>query len=212
MGAFNTIPPNPYPPSSEQQENGGGSQYVLPIASDETLGGVMVGDGLSINAETGELSNDNATPYELPIASDETLGGVMVGNGLSIDAETGELTNTNPTPYTPPAYSTTEFDTGKKWIDGKAIYCKVLTNVADQTTIATNVDTLVNVLIARHGASSDSNRHVFGDGFTINDGGSIYLNNTAHEAQYAVWASSGGSLDKTADHIIIEYTKTESEE
>lgn len=93
---FNTTPFNPFPPSTDQQGNGS-SQYELPIASGETLGGVMVGDGLSINAETGELSNDN------------------------------------PTPYTPPAYRTTEFDTGLKWIDGKHIYSKVV-----QTTITTS--------------------------------------------------------------------------
>lgn len=172
---FNTLPANPFPPSSEQMgAGGGGGSYVLPVASADTLGGVKVGDGLSINAN-GVLSNDN------------------------------------PTPYTPPAYSATEYKTGEKWIDGKDIYKKVIANVANETIIATNVDTLVNVIIARHGASTDANRHVFGDGFTINDGGSIYLDTTTHDAQYAVWASTGGSLDKSADHIIIEYTKIESE-
>ena len=69
MGTFNTIPPNPFPPSSEQQGNGGGSQYELPIASAETLGGVKVGTGLSIDGETGELSNTNPTPYTPPTYS-----------------------------------------------------------------------------------------------------------------------------------------------
>ena len=87
MGQFNTIPPNPFPPSSESAGSGGGGSYVLPVASSKTLGGVKVGDGLSINAN-GALSNDN------------------------------------PTPYTPIAYSTSEQDTGRKWIDGSAIYCK----------------------------------------------------------------------------------------
>ena len=58
-----------------------GSQYELPIASAETLGGVKVGSGLSINSETGALS---ASQYSLPPASAETLGGVKVGSGLSI--------------------------------------------------------------------------------------------------------------------------------
>lgn len=35
--------------------NGGGSSYVLPIASDDTLGGIKVGDGLIITSE-GVLS------------------------------------------------------------------------------------------------------------------------------------------------------------
>ena len=37
---------------------GGGEPYTLPIASSETLGGVKVGTGLSINSETGVLSAD----------------------------------------------------------------------------------------------------------------------------------------------------------
>lgn len=51
----------------------------IPIASEETLGGVMVGDGLSIT-DAGVLSASG----DIPIASEETLGGVMVGDGLSI--------------------------------------------------------------------------------------------------------------------------------
>ena len=64
--------------------------------------------------------------YVLPIATDETLGGIKVGNGLEINSETGVLSNTNPTPYTPVSYSTTEQNTGQKWIDGKDIYFKTI--------------------------------------------------------------------------------------
>lgn len=52
---FNTLPANPYPPSSEQMGAGGGGSYVLPTASADTLGGVKVGNNLSIN-ENGALS------------------------------------------------------------------------------------------------------------------------------------------------------------
>ena len=81
---FNTIPNNPFPPSSANAVGGGGS-YVLPVASADTLGGVKVGNNLSI------------------------ANGVLSA----------------PAPYTPPAYSTTETNTGQKWIDGKDIYCRV---------------------------------------------------------------------------------------
>lgn len=49
MGQFNTIPPNPFPPSSENAGTGGGGSYVLPVASANTLGGVKVGARLSID-------------------------------------------------------------------------------------------------------------------------------------------------------------------
>lgn len=50
---------------------GGGSSYELPVASETQLGGVKVGDGLSIN--DGVLSAD---PYTLPEATVETRGAV----------------------------------------------------------------------------------------------------------------------------------------
>lgn len=112
--SFNTLPANPFPPSSEQMgAGGGGGSYVLPTASADTLGGVKVGSNLSI-AE-GVLSAP--APYSLPTASADTLGGVKVGSGLSIDdgvlsASGGSI----------PDYSTTEHLTGQKWIDGKDIY------------------------------------------------------------------------------------------
>ena len=55
---FNTIPANPFPPSSEQMGaggGGGGEHYVLPVASAKTLGGVKVGNNLSID-ENGVLN------------------------------------------------------------------------------------------------------------------------------------------------------------
>ena len=89
----NVINPNPTP-------------YELPIASADTLGGVKIGDGISINQgvisadaqvpeydetdadkiltvdEQGELIWDYS--YSLPVASDSTLGGIKVGSGLKI--------------------------------------------------------------------------------------------------------------------------------
>lgn len=37
-------------------DDDGSGSYTLPIASDTTLGGIKVGDGLSINSSTGVLS------------------------------------------------------------------------------------------------------------------------------------------------------------
>ena len=113
MGKLNTMPPNPFPPSSD------------------TAGG--------------------SDPYVLPAASSEVLGGIKVGSGLSIDAN-GVLSNDNPTPYTPINYSTTEQNTGLKWIDGRDIYVKTYDagalpssgNVTVQNDI-TNFGAVINV-------------------------------------------------------------------
>ncbi len=61
----------------------GGDEYELPIASDTTLGGVKIGEGLSITEE-GVLSADNGEEQELPIATKNSLGVVKVGNGLNV--------------------------------------------------------------------------------------------------------------------------------
>ncbi len=51
-----------------------------PVASANTLGGVKVGNRLSIDAN-GVLSADEPT---IPTASSSTLGGIKIGNGLTI--------------------------------------------------------------------------------------------------------------------------------
>lgn len=58
-------------------------EYHLPIASATQLGGIKVGENLTIE-EDGTL-NAEATEYELPTASASTLGGVKVGSGLQIN-------------------------------------------------------------------------------------------------------------------------------
>lgn len=60
----------------------GGSNYTLPAATNTTLGGIIVGDNLTVTAN-GVLSGVNS--YTLPAATNSTLGGVIVGNGVSVD-------------------------------------------------------------------------------------------------------------------------------
>lgn len=81
------------------------NNYVLPTASDTTLGGVKVGDGLSISdgvvstntipdattstsglmSATDKTKLNGLSPYTLPAATTSALGGVIVGTGLSVD-------------------------------------------------------------------------------------------------------------------------------
>lgn len=57
--------------------------YHLPIASETVLGGIKVGNNLTIE-EDGTL-NAESTEYTLPTASASTLGGVKVGSNLAIN-------------------------------------------------------------------------------------------------------------------------------
>lgn len=62
----------------------------IPTASSTTLGGIKVGNGLSITPD-GTLSSTGGLS-ELPIASSTTLGGVKIGNNISV-AEDGTITS-----------------------------------------------------------------------------------------------------------------------
>lgn len=63
---------------------GGGGGYVLPIASDTTLGGIKVGSGVTI--DSGGTISVSGSSYTLPTASSDTLGGVKIGSGVNIDS------------------------------------------------------------------------------------------------------------------------------
>lgn len=58
-------------------------KYTLPIATRNSIGGVQIGDRLTITA-AGLLSADDQS-YTLPPATTTTLGGIKVGDTLSID-------------------------------------------------------------------------------------------------------------------------------
>ena len=62
------------------------------IASASVLGGIKVGNNLSIDPATGILSAGNS--YVLPVATSNTLGGVKAGLGVNI---AGDGTLTGPT-------------------------------------------------------------------------------------------------------------------
>lgn len=98
MGKLNTVPPNPFPPSSDNA-GGGGTPYVLPVAGAETLGGVMVGEGLSIS-ESGALSVDSQS---LDYSTTEQATGQKWIDGKEIYFKTEVLESTiqlNPSSWT----------------------------------------------------------------------------------------------------------------
>lgn len=70
------------------------NKYVLPKATTSALGGVIVGDNLTVDS-SGKISAIQGS-YTLPTASSTTLGGVKVGTNLSIDSN-GILSATDTT-------------------------------------------------------------------------------------------------------------------
>ena len=120
------------------------SPYTLPIASSTVLGGVKVGNNLSIN--NGVLSavippNPTPTPaYVLPIASASVLGGFKVGSGLSINPSTGVLTAT-----VVPASGITQIVAGNG-LTGGTITSPGGTITVDSSVIRSNVAQTISTL------------------------------------------------------------------
>ena len=63
----------------------GGEAYTLPPATTSTLGGVIVGDNLTVDG-SGRVSATAGQTYVLPAATTSALGGVIVGVGLNVAA------------------------------------------------------------------------------------------------------------------------------
>lgn len=196
---FNTYPGNPFPLDSERS-GGTGESYTLPTASANTLGGVKVGDNLTI--ADGVLSAPAPTPaYVLPTASAETLGGVKVGSGLSI-ADGVLSANSQSVDY-----STTETNTGVKWIDGKDIYRKVF-----------QIDNLPNNATLKHdtGLSSVSIVKMYGLCFKNGAADPLPYVSTVSNYNIECWVDDANKITITTavDYslynavVVLEYTKT----
>lgn len=113
-----------------KKATGSGGIGNIPIASADTVGGIMIGGSANPITIT---SSGNASVRK---ATSELLGVVKAGDGVSVDAD-GAISGV--------AYSTTEHKTGRKWKDGKDIYERTIeltiTSIEDTSTVvATNVD------------------------------------------------------------------------
>lgn len=131
----------------------------------------------------------------IPIASAETLGGIKVpaDSGITI---TG---SGNAYAYKPINYSTNEVNTGRKWIDGKDIYEKVivLESAVNVTTDWTDLDI----------SNSDYDVMIHANG--LHADGSFYpLILDLHNSEQAttVYAKASTSIDVKT--LVFEYTKT----
>ena len=129
--------PGPQGPKGEP-----GTSYTLPAATSTTLGGVKVGDNLSIDA-SGRLSG--AAPYALPAATTSTLGGVKAGSNLTVYADgtlaleksgvIGALS------YTPAQVTAGTYDltAGSSYLATGALYVQYATGTSDEAVDDTDI-------------------------------------------------------------------------
>ena len=116
--------------------------YSLPAATSTTLGGIKVGDNLSIDA-SGRLSG--AAPYALPAATTSTLGGVKAGSNLTVYAD-GTLALlrsgvTGALGYTPAQVTAGTYDltAGSSYLATGALYVQYATGTSDEAVDDTDI-------------------------------------------------------------------------
>ena len=116
--------------------------FALKPATTTTLGGVKVGDNLSIDA-SGRLSG--AAPYVLPAATMSTLGGVKAGSNLTVYAD-GTLALEkrgviNALGYTPAQVTAGTYDltAGSSYLATGALYVQYATGTSDEAVDDTDI-------------------------------------------------------------------------
>ena len=116
--------------------------YSLPAATSTTLGGIKVGDNLSIDA-SGRLSG--AAPYALPAATTSTLGGVKAGSNLTVYADgtlaLGKSGVTGALGYTPAQVTAGTYDltAGSSYLATGALYVQYDTSTSDEAVDDTDI-------------------------------------------------------------------------
>ena len=116
--------------------------FALKPATTTTLGGVKVGDNLSIDA-SGRLSG--AAPYVLPAATTSTLGGVKAGSNLTVYAD-GTLALeksgvTGALGYTPAQVTAGTYDltAGSSYLATGTLYVQYDTSTSDAAVDDTDI-------------------------------------------------------------------------
>lgn len=161
------------------------SSYTLPTASSSTLGGVKVGNNLSIS-EDGTLSA-NASQYELPIASTSTLGGIKISSDFTIDEDgTLHTTSSGGSGYVLPVATASTLGGVKQGTN--------VTIAADGTLSAT--DTTYSVATTSQNGLMSSNDKAKLDALPTNDALTTSLNG---KVPIPSSISAGQVVAKTAD-------------
>ena len=103
-------------------------------------------------------------------------------------------------------YSTTEIDTGKKWIDGKPIYRKVVSDTTSSSSDQTMLSTITNLdyCISIKGILVDSGYSIVIPSYVNSNN---YTNCAMTDGKKPYLSVSSGYRNK-AFTLIIEYTKT----
>lgn len=187
--------------------------------SNNSIAWIPSNDSAISSDKGGDLAHNNMQPYFITnyiIKAKQSAGVVAtvvdaLTSASTIDALSAKqgkilndkITNTN-------TYSTEEVNTGKKWIDGKDIYRKVieLSNIPESTTEHSynveNIDKIVNAQASWYDTLDKAT-------FVTNsryDGTGAYIKFIYLKSKFKIETKYSWS-ERTSDvYVIIEYTKT----
>ena len=157
------------------------NKYILPAATTTTLGGIIVGDRLSID-DTGKLVATYT--YTLPTASNTVLGGVKIGSNITNTNGTISLTKANvtsalgvdpTTTYVKKAGDTmTGALTNSSTISGSKLISTVSTGTAPIQVTSTTLCTNLNADMV-DGKNADAFSEKNGSTIQITDSSNIYV-------------------------------------
>ena len=112
-------------------------------------------------------------------------------------------------PYTPPAYSTTKYDTGKKWVDGRTIFGKVFSIPAlsaNNTPLEVSHNENIELVTHLHGTAKNSTT---GTNFPLPYVADDNIINNIRVAVTSTKISIANAIDRSMlnAYIIIEFVE-----
>lgn len=112
-------------------------------------------------------------------------------------------------PYTPPAYSTTKYDTGRKWVDGRTIFGKVFSIPAlsaNNTPVEIAHNENIDLLTHLHGTAKNSTT---GTNFPLPYVADDNIINNIRVAVTSTKISIANAIDRSMlnAYIIIEFVE-----
>lgn len=180
---------HPYIMNDRLKKASGSGGFELPVASADTLGGIMIGGSANPITVTG---SGNASVRK---ATSELLGVVKAGAGVSIDAEGNISTTIN-------ISSNTDYLTNKV-LNGKPVYMRYidLEGVVGNRDVLTDVDNILSINLRLTSATSEiilPNYNLqYSNSFTFR------LNTTDHKIEY----TTNDNITSYGMCGYIEYTK-----
>jgi hypothetical protein len=184
---------------------------------------VKVNDVEITRVETGQITDTSIPLKKGDVVTFFNLGGSAISKSFKVSyykkhlaikatpayVEPDTVSDMVNTLRTQDSYSTSEVNTGKKWIDGKPIYRKVI----HWDTPQYNMGTINGVSTASVGLPSMENVIYFdvlleGGGYKMNLSTNTSVRTMGFNDDFTTfYATTGGTLMNIKD-IIIEYTKT----